>query len=158
MQVSEKSEGKGLFGDGVELTLKGTPEMALAIIARIAQEFRPQGKRLTFEYDSGCSTETFIEGTIWLESSMPIPAAKKGYFPIAVIELYLLPDKKTLFRIPPRRCWGIFEELSIVEPEHSFLINLLERIFIEFQRLGFVKFEKKKPPFGFRPSHQEEHG
>jgi hypothetical protein len=155
MQASEKSKGKSPFEDGGELTLKGTPEMALATIARVAQELRPQGKRLTFEHDPKCSTETFIEGTVWLESPTPVPTAKKGYFPIAVIELYSLPDKRTLFRIPPRRYWGILEELSIIDLDYSFLTHLLKHIFTEFQRLGFVDFRQEKPPLGFRLPHRE---
>lgn len=156
--MSGKSREKSLFEEAIELVLKGTPEMALAIIARVAQEFRPQGKRLAFEHDPKCSTEIFIEGTIWFESSLPIRTAKNGYFPIAVVELYSLPDETTLLRIPPRKHWGIFEELSIIDPEHSLLIHLLERIFVEFQGLGFVDFEKKKPPLGFKLPHEEKGG
>ena len=156
--MSEKSEEKSPFEEGIELTLRGTPEMALAIIARVANEFRPQGKRLTFEYDPECSTETFIEGTIWLESSTPIRTAKMGYFPVAIIELYLLPDNETSFRVPPGRYWGISKELLIIDPDHFFLTRLLERIFTEFQRLGLIDFKEEKPPIGFKVPHREKNG
>jgi len=154
--VRENSEEEPLK-DGFELMLKGTPEMALALIAQVAQEFRYQGKKYSFDYDPKCSTTTFIEGTVWIEGTTATPTTKKGWAPISVIELYLLAGNKTRFRIPPREHWGIPEELSI-DPDHSLLTYLLARLFTEFQRLGFVEFKEEKPPLGFRPPHREKYG
>ena len=154
-KVDTKPEEKSPFEDGIELTLKGTPEMALAVIAKVANELRFQGKRYSFDYDPKCSTETFIEGDILVEGTLATYTTKKyGWVPISVIEIYLLPDNKTLLRIPPRRHWGIPVELSI-DTDHSFLIKLLEILYNEFVRLGFVDLRKEKPPIGFRPTHKE---
>lgn len=128
--------------DQLEVILNGSPGMALELMKGLAERLKAQGYCYSVRRTSGepswakWDRPYFISATVFEHGD----ADQKR---IGVIKMQLLPEERTLFTLPESSNW------------HESFRNFLSFLFTEFQRLGFVHFEKDKPPLGFRLPHGE---
>jgi hypothetical protein len=136
----------------LELVLRGTPEMILEVIRSAVEELdsrdlvgayafrrasdRPDYATWDRTYFATCAVEAYkrIDKQLRVDYLSNIPNK---------VELQLLPEERTLLRIPPPEKWS--------ESFEPFLRYLLSKL----QQLGFVDFEEEKAPLGFRLRHME---
>ena len=127
----------------LELVLNGTPNMIIECIMNFVKTLNSQG----YAYKSVPRTGDAPDYARWDKTYSArcdvLVARKDGDVKIGTIRLQLLPNERTL--------------LGVQEPEHwdSPLGRFLGHLLGEFKRLGFIYFEKEKPPIGFRLSHKE---
>jgi hypothetical protein len=158
------------FAEATEIILKTTPDVLSPIIKTVIAEFECDENRafwLIEETETATSSyrKILVEAMEIMENSIASEDC------IGIITLQSLPNGCTLFRIPPRDHWYINikphkmthlrleehvgnDDFYLFENVSSFN-RVLDRLFIEFQRLGFIDFKEDKPPIGFRLPHKE---
>ena len=132
----------------IELVLRGTPDIVLECMRSVVEELNSHGETYAIRRTSGTPDYAKWDKTYF--ATCGIFLNRKNFFTgeksetqIGTIRLQLLPEERTLIRFLRPQNWD--------SPFGHFLKSLL----IEFQRLGFVDFEKEKPPIGFRLPHKE---
>ena len=145
-----EDEEISVFENAIELVLEARPEAVLPVIHTIANE-------LTFSDGHFYFQDTKAEGDInaGIDRCMiGVSNHKKVHSaPVGVVTLQTFPENRTLFRVPPRSKWEIGNcELDV---DGSLFTIFIQRLFTEFQRLGFIDFKKEKPPIGFKPPHED---
>ena len=173
--MSKELEGKSLFDNGMDILLMGSPDMLSSIITTVAGETSFQGWGYILEEEATSTTHTFRKLFVVAVNIQDTTRADVGRDALGIITLHLLPGNQTLFRVPPRRYWNYIGEKPSshgskeskyyfgsqdfnLQADESFFGHLLACFFAEFQRLGVVHFEEKKPPIGFRLPHKEKDG
>ena len=144
------------FKEAFEVLLNSTPSIISPVIDTVAQEFTIDGWRYNVyeEKDLMFGGEARITLMVSILKER-IVKGKKDYDSdcIGILTLQLLPNDKTLFRIPPFKHWNSFIDRTFYQKmDESFYNQFLTCLFTEFQKLGFVDFKEDKPPLGFKPS------
>jgi hypothetical protein len=160
--MADKSKS---FTQTVEIVLKTSPDLLTPIIKTVVSEFKYE-EGLAFWTIEETETATNNYRKILVVALEIIETSIASEDCIGIITLMSLPNDLTLFRIPPRDHWYIkttphtMNHLPLEEHvrnndfylfwNESSFNRVVERLFIEFQRLGFIDFKKEKPPIGFR--------
>ncbi len=128
--------------------LRGTPDMVLECVRSVVEELSLHGEMYEIRRTSGTPDYARWDRTYY--ATCGVFLIRKNVFTgqeskpeIGTIRLQLLPEEKTLIRSLIPDNWD------------SPFGHFLQSLFIEFQRLGFVDFEREKPPMGFRLPHKE---
>jgi hypothetical protein len=154
------------FEHPLEIAVNDTPAVICPIIKTIVSEFKPEnGPAYSSEIESKSSTENYKKLLIIALEIVEDSIASADS--IGIITLQSLPNNQTLFRIPPRSNWYFNNAPKILDNvkitghvsndefnkywNESYFTKVLERIVSEFQRLGFINLQDKKPPLGFKP-------
>jgi len=129
----EKAASKEL-----ELILEGTPDMILECTRSTVEKLNSQGYTYGFHRTSGAP-----DYARWDKTYFASCAISQSERQIGIIKLELLPNERTLFKIPEPEDWD------------SSFGEFISHLLAEFKRLGFLYFEEEKPPMGFRLPHKE---
>jgi len=136
----EKTASKEL-----ELILEGTPDMIIECIMDFVKKLNSEGyaykciPRIGDAPDYAKWDKTYSARCAIVETHEGIEKQ------IVTIRLQLLPNERTLFKIPEPEDWD------------SSFGDFISHLLAEFKRLGFVYFEEERPPMGFKPPHKEKH-
>jgi len=131
----------------LEVSLNGTPDMVIECITNLVKSLNAKGDTYAIRRTSGAPDYAKWDRTYSAHYSISFNrrdmSGKECNIPIGDIKLILIPGERTL--------------LTVKEPQNweGPLGHFLSHLFSEFERLGFVQFEGKKPPIGFRLPHKE---
>ena len=123
----------------LELPLEGTPDMILECIRSTIEKLNSQGYTYSLRRTSGAPDYARWDKTYF--ASCAISQGDEGQ--IGTIKLQLLPNERTLFKIPEPKDWD------------SSFGEFIKHLLAEFKRLGFLYFKEEKPPIGFPLPHRE---
>ncbi len=124
--------------DEIDLILNSNPEMIITCINSFIKNLRSRNYPYKCNVKIGDVPDSSNWGKTYSAYCDFLLERDTGDVKIGKIKMILIPDEKTL--------------LKIQTPDNydSPLGHLLKLLLGEFQRLGFVHFEKEKPPLGFK--------
>jgi len=141
---------KQAFENALEIVLKAQPEAVLPVIHTIASELKFSDGNYYF---LDITEPRDIKASIDRCKIGVVNTTKRDSGGIGVATLQPFPENCTLFRVPPRSKWEIGNcELDV---DGTLFTIFIQRLFVEFQRIGFIDFKEEKPPLGFKTHYRE---
>ena len=153
MNEEKESKERALFETGFEVIVQGTLDMVLELMASLAKELSEEstskvhGEKYGIRRTSGAPDYAHWDKTYRASCIVYVTFEEVASSPtvdVGKVSLLLLPNDRTLFKVEPSE-WN---------PRFT---NFINRLFAEFQQLGFVDFREERPPLGFRLPHQVKH-
>jgi hypothetical protein len=142
--MSTRFQGKNLFKDCGELVLIGTPEMIVPRINNVIKQVNDEGYPSSVHVKIGGAPNFSPAGQVSSYRCVIFGKSAEVGREIGYVELQPLPKEQTLFK------------LMYLPSYSTFFEHFVSRLLAEFQRLGFIYFEGKKPPIGFKLPHKEQ--
>lgn len=142
--MNTRFQRENLFENAPEQVLIGTPEMIVPQIRDIIKRMKSEGYPSTIQVKAGDAPDFSPARQVTSYRCEIFGKSAEVGEEIGYIELQPLPGERTLFK------------LMYLPSYNSFFTHFVQLLFAEFQRLGFVYFEKEKPPLGFRPKQKEQ--
>ena len=142
--MNTKGKRENLFKDASERMLKGTPEMIVPRIKDGIKLVNSEGYPSSVLVKTGDVPDFSPAGQVSSYRCVIFGKSAEVGEEIGYIELQPVPEEKTLFK------------LMYLPSCSSFFEHFIPQLLAEFQRLGFIHFEAKKPPIGFKLPHSEQ--
>ena len=142
--MNTKGKRENLFKDASELMLKGTPEMIVPRIKDGIKLVNSEGYPSSVQVKTGDVPDFSPAGQVSSYRCVILGKSAEVGEEIGYIELQPLPKEQTLFK------------LMYLPSCSTFFEHFVPRLLAEFQRLGFIYVEGKKPPIGFKLPHKEQ--
>ena len=168
-----KHKNKELFENALEIVLRETPDILSPFIKTIVSEYSYEGLHYWLKEETKTSSSSYRKILIGIMHGDDETKSIIKEDCIGILTLQSLGSGKAILRVPPRSKWHINiepetlyflaeEDLSHISNDKfnwyyndSYFTRLLEALFTEFQRLGFIDFKDAKPPIGFRTPRKE---
>jgi hypothetical protein len=142
--MSTRFQVENLFEDGGELILEGTSGMIVQRIENVIKQVNAEGYPSSVHVKIGGAPDFSPAGQVFSYRCLVFGKSAEVGREIGYVELQPLPKEQTLFK------------LVYLPACSTFFEHFVQRLSDEFQQLGFIYFERKKPPIGFKPPHKEQ--